>query len=283
MAMWNDRSLPYPILAPWTDDYLDKSFGIEVPNAVLSGDGQINVTLRYNLNSEFLLDLIRDGQAEYTTLVVCGRTMARQSFSGQYAETVEILDAADYAETIEFTPYITAKTAIDRFSSDEHNSEFRTLQPTHYSVPGSGVLAVGNRIRIDLDPIGNIDSIFDLVPSTSLERGRFEVDVEDDRIKIVVNRDDRAEIDRWLDQGRSSMGSAALHPALYLHAVTLALTRIDENEERRWTTVFRNRLEALHLETSQEEIDQRLLEYGQRLLQHPLGFMLEALKSDEEE
>lgn len=283
MVMWNDRSLPYPVLAPWTDDYPDKSFGLEVPNSVLSGDGHINITFKYNLNSEFLLKLIRDGQAEYTTLVVCGRTMARRAFYGQHAETVEILDAADYADTIEFTPYITAKTAIEGFSSDEHNSEFRTLQTAHYSVPGSGVLAVGNRIRIDLDPAANVDSIFDLVPSTSLERGRFEVDVEDDRIKIIVNRDDRVELDRWLDQGRSSVGAAALHPALYLHAVTLALTRIDENEERRWTTVFRNRLEALHLETDQEEINQRLHEYGQRLLQNPLGFMLEALKSDEEE
>lgn len=283
MVMWNDRSLPYPVLAPWTDDYLDRSFGLELPHSVLSSDGDINITLRYNLDSQFLLNLINEGRAEYTTLIVCGRTMSRKAISGQHAETVEILDANNYADTIEFTPYITAKTAMEEFSSDEHNPEFRTLQPAEYSVPNSGVLAVGNRITIDLDPIANVDSIFDLVPSSSLDRGRFEVDVEDDRIKIEVNRDDRAELDRWLDQGRSSTGSAALHPGLYLHALTLALSRLEENQERRWTAVLRNRLEALGLQTDQEEISQRLLEYGQRLLQHPLGFMLEALKSEEEE
>ena len=26
MATWNDRTLPYPLLAPWTDDYVNAEF-----------------------------------------------------------------------------------------------------------------------------------------------------------------------------------------------------------------------------------------------------------------
>ena len=34
MAGWNDRHLPHPLLAPWTDDFGPRSFGAIVPHAV---------------------------------------------------------------------------------------------------------------------------------------------------------------------------------------------------------------------------------------------------------
>ena len=62
MTYWNDRALPYPVLSPHNDDYPGKSFGASLPDTVLSNGRQINMTLRYTLNSQTLLDLIDRGR-----------------------------------------------------------------------------------------------------------------------------------------------------------------------------------------------------------------------------
>ena len=60
MATWNPRSLPYPLLAPWTDDYGEHVFNVSVPNATLHEDKDLVLTLKYHVTSEALRALIKD-------------------------------------------------------------------------------------------------------------------------------------------------------------------------------------------------------------------------------
>ena len=63
--MWNRRLLPYPLLAPWTDDYGDADFGADVPEAVLNNGRQIRIGLVFRLSSNSLRDLVENGDAKY--------------------------------------------------------------------------------------------------------------------------------------------------------------------------------------------------------------------------
>ena len=48
MSTWHRRLFPYPLLAPWTDDYgKGSSFGVEVPEAVLNNGRHIKVGLAF--------------------------------------------------------------------------------------------------------------------------------------------------------------------------------------------------------------------------------------------
>ena len=283
MTYWNDRALPYPVLSPHNDDYPGKSFGAVSPNTVLSDGEQINLTLKYTLTSQTLLDLIDDEQAEYVSLVACNRTSARSSVRGRSSEDVLVLAASDYAVSLDIAPYVVAKTPITSFLSSEHHFEFRHLKPEGYSVPASGILAVGNPIRVDLDPSLGAESVFDLVPDPALAQGRFEVDMESDHIKVRVNPDDKAEIERWRVPGSLSTGQAALFPGLYMHAVTEALRSMHEHEEYHWVSVLRKALEDKGLETDADVIAINALDHAQQLLENPLGRLLEALRSEEED
>ena len=283
MTYWNDRALPYPVLSPHNDDYPGKLFGAFSPDTVLSDGRQINLTLKYTLNSQTLLDLIDDEQAEYVSLIACSRTSARSSVRGRSSEDVLTLSASDYAASLDIAPYVIAKTPITGFLSTEHHYEFHHLKPDGYSVPASGILAVGNPIRVDLDPRLGAESVFDLVPDSALDRGRFEIDMESDHIKILVNPDDKGEIERWRAQGSIGTGQAALFPGLYLHAVTEALRNMHDYEGYNWFTVLKKVLEDKELETDADVIEMKALNYAQQLLEKPLGKLLEALKSDEED
>ena len=283
MTYWNDRALPYPVLSPHNDDYPGKAFGAVLPNTVLSNGHQINLTLKYTLNSQTLLDFIDSGEAEYVSLVACSRTSARFSHHGRSAEDVLTLDASDYAVSLDIAPYIVARKPISNFLSTEHHFEFKHLKADGYSVPSSGILAVGNPIRVDLDPNAGAESVFDLVPDSALSRGRFAVDMGNDHIKLLVNPEDKAEIERWRSQGSFGNGQASLYPGLYLHAVTEALRNLGEFEEYHWVSILRKTLEGKGLEVDPESTQLRALDYAQLLLENPLGKLLEALKSDDED
>ena len=63
MTTWNNRHLPYPLLAPWTDDYRDGIFSGNVPHVMLNNGKEISLTIKYHLTSQYLKDLIADGTA----------------------------------------------------------------------------------------------------------------------------------------------------------------------------------------------------------------------------
>ena len=55
--MWYQRLLPYPLLAPWTEDYEDAVFGVDVPEAVLNNGREIRISLLFRLSSNSLGEL----------------------------------------------------------------------------------------------------------------------------------------------------------------------------------------------------------------------------------
>ena len=79
MTIWNDRLLPYPLLAPWTDDYGEAVFLASVPHAVINNGVSINVTIKYHLTSPTLQELV----ANRASALRRGDSL-RKDFSPQY-------------------------------------------------------------------------------------------------------------------------------------------------------------------------------------------------------
>ena len=88
MTTWYQRMLPYPLLAPWTEDYQDSSFGVDVPEAVLRNGSQIKVDLVFRLYSETLRGLIENQSARYAVEVSCPRTFVRSTHVTSEQETL---------------------------------------------------------------------------------------------------------------------------------------------------------------------------------------------------
>lgn len=284
MTTWNSREIPYPLLAPWTDDYGDKEFSASVPLAVLNNGKDINLTIKYHLTSQYLLGLVSAGKAQYLAVVSCPKTSVRFAYpSTQDEEILEELDAIEYSESIELRPYLVATENIDGFASDEHTAEFGHFKPEGFDIPAASILAVGDKTLVTLEDGDSPNSVIDLVSNPKIEDGRFEVDLTDHRIKVEVSPNDKNRIEAIRDRDKKITGveSVTLFPAIYLHAVTEALRNISEYPEARWVHTMRNSLDKHNINEDDEVLKDYALSYAQKLLDRPLGMLLKAFDREE--
>lgn len=283
MPTWNQRMLPYPLLAPWTHDYEDPAdFGVEVCEAEVQMDGRLLIRVKFHLTSDTLLALAECERAVYVLDVECPRTFVRNAHRAE-RETTLSLEFAEYAEELTVTPYLAALEDIPRFVSDEHAAEWRVHNPAGSEVPAAGILAVGNSLKVLIDDI-QVRSVLDLVSNPALDSGLFDVHLDDARIKIHVSPSDKERIDALRGRAKSEdTGYAGLYPGLYLHAVTEALRNLSRHEGTRWAFTMRNALEQKGLgEVDTDTIEEAPLHYAQKLLGHPLGSFLDTALTDPE-
>lgn len=283
MTTWHHRMLPYPLLAPWTEDYEGSSFGVDVPEAVLNNGRQVRVGLVFRLYSDTLRRLIANDEAEYAVEVSCPRTFVRGTYRA-FEQDDLLLDASDYVAEILLTPYVVSTEALEDFKSREHVSEWRDHRPEGFSIPVAGILAVGNSTRIILEDSG-VSSVIDLVANNDVQEGIFNVQLDDERIKIHAPVAEKEKIEAVRTRRGSSAEFAALFPGLYLHAVAEALRNLSEYENTRWAFTIRNALDRV----GRGEVDAELLKtdalrYAQELMEQPVGaFLTAAMNSDEKE
>ena len=281
--MWIDRLLPHPLLAPWTDDYGDAEFVVNVPHAVLNNGKQINLTVKYHLTSEHLRGVIAEGSAHYVGLLACPTTFSRDAVTATIEDDLYVLDAGGYANEIMLTPHVIATKRIEGFNSDEFAEEFKTVKPGGFSIPPGSILAVGDSMTITLKEGGSPHSVIDLVPDDKVERGSFTVSLDDNRIKIRVETEDKKKIEAFRQRGQGSQEMAVLFPAIYLHAVTEALRNLDGYPDTHWASTMRKALERHGIEDDLEELGDRALMHAQKLMEMPMGTLLKAFGSGEEE
>ena len=282
MTTWHQRMLPYPLLAPWTDDYENSSFDVDVPEAVLNNGLQVKVDLVFRLYSDTLRVLIENDEARYAVEVSCPRTFVRSTHVTSEQDTL-LLDASDYEEEILITPYVVSTRALEEFRSSEHASEWRDHRPEGFSVPTAGLLAVGNNTRIILEDSG-VSSVIDLIANPNVSDGTFTVQLDDERIKIHVPIAEKEKIEAVRTRRGSSVEFAGLFPGLYLHAVAEALRNLLDHENTRWAFTMRNALDRSgHGGVDTELLRNDALKYAQDLMEQPVGVFLTAAMSSNEE
>lgn len=284
MTTWNPRYLPYPLLAPWNDDYGDHAFGASMPHeAVLSSNAEISFTIKYNLTSPYLRKLIDEEKANYVALITCAKTSSRNAYPSNQDEDVHVLDANDYTEEIRLFPYVVAMKRINEFAAGEHAEEFKQFKPNGFDIAPASILAIGKENRITLTENDTPYSIIDLVSNPKIENGAFDINWDEQRIKIQVSPDDKKRIEAIRKKGNADAERATLFPAIYLHAVTEALRKLSECPDSGWTSSIRQSLEKLDIAADDEELKNNALKYAQQLLENPVGKLLTAFANKEED
>ena len=283
MTTWNHRLLPYPLLAPWTDDYDGVEFGLDVPEAALNNGQHIRIRLAFRLTSKAVQDLLSDERARYAVEVSCPRTFTRTTHV-TLSEDELLLNADDYVEEVLVTPYVISTDSLGGFSSPEHSAEWSTHKPEGFSIPAAGIIAVGNTTRVTLEDV-SVNSVIDLITNPNVPDGTFDVQLDDERIKIHVPVTEKQRIEAVRKRRGSGVGFAALFPALYLHAVTEALRNLSDYEHTRWAFTVINALDRQgHTDVDRELLRIDALRYAQELMDQPVGtFLTAALRSDDEE
>ncbi len=283
MSTWFQRMLPHPLLAPWTDDYVNCSFDLKVLEAALSNGQWVSVKIQFLLCSDSLKSLVADSKAEYVVEVSCPKTFVRGTHRLSEEDEL-VLEAENFSQELSMTPYLVSSEQLENFICPEHADEWAIHRPDGFSVPAAGILAVGQSVRVLLDDT-SLNSVVDLVANPNVADGTFHVQLDDERIKIHVPYSEKEKIEAVRRRRGAEVEFAAMFPSLYLHAITEALRNLNEYGESRWAYAMRTALENHgHADVDGELLENDALSYAQELMGQPLGAFLDvALRSDDEE
>ncbi len=279
MANWNQRLMPYPLLAPWLNDYENADFGIDFPNSpVLSAKSQISLTLRVRNSSPTLIKLVNRKKAQYVVLVSCEDTF--MSDTHEIAdEDALVLDAREYAEDILLRPYLVTTEPLDGFAAPEHAEEWKLHKPEGFNIPRAGMLAVGDGQQVSLGS-DNPESVIDLVANSLISDESFQVELGDQHIKIYLSPAAKKRVEVIRASRATNPGFKALFPGLYLHAISEALRQIPEYADSRWARTMRRALnKSGYGDIDDETLIENPLKYAQALMRNPLGDFLAAMVS----
>ncbi len=285
MTTQNQRDLPHPTLKPARSDYLENFFFRAEPSAIRRSTqaGEINIALKYLLNSPVLQDLIEREQAHYHTLTECIVTHLRESHrSIKNAHTIRI-ETKRYHGQVLIKPFIVASQSIENISNDDWKAGVKTLLPHGANVPSGAILAIGKEKSFDTDTTTELESYVEITPSQAVRQKSYKIDLSGQRIVILIHPEDKLHIDQ-VRQDENSL--QALFPSMYQRAIEEAvrLHRKEEHEGKRWAVRIADKLGSHGLDSSDPEmLEANSLDYAQQIMDNPLTRIIESANRASEE
>jgi hypothetical protein len=272
-----NKTFPYPVLRPYSDDYKDVEFQATI-QAVVEGS-TVELSCSYLTSCAEQIEEIKKGSALYCSVISCRDTYFRQAITSKTEIVNASFDATNLRGEVRIESYIVCVKKISSFTSPDINKEFGKAAFTF--VPGQ-VLAQDETavIYIDRDLFKPLTSVFDLVKSDAVGINEWKVGLDDEHVQIQVSPSMKEAID---DARNSTSSKAILLNSLYSAAVTEALHKLkeapDHFSQTKWGTVLMRQLAHNNVDITTTEPYLA----AQTLMRHPLGilraYVLQGLKT----
>ena len=270
-AAWNNRTFPYPLLGPTNGDYQPAiSFSVEMPNTIATEGHSISLEIQYHLSSQYLANLISNGQAEYLLTIDCVGTKRRQALTGPQAEQKHVIPTDGYHKELVVTPYVVATKQIENFTSPEHNSEYGEFNPNGVTLPIGSIMAVSQQHRVNLQHQADAYSIIDIVTDPNVKPGDPPtINTEGERIRIGFSQPDKLIVEsiRRHRHNERHPHMAGLHASVYMPAIAQGLLELQEHQTA-WSTSLREVLEKMSIPP--ELAVEQPIYYAQKIMENPV-------------
>ncbi len=257
---------PHPVLSDANDDFLSGSFDIQIAEVRESADGNVEVDFAVSLASSDLQVLVDDGTALTGVFIRCQDTFYSDLRAADGVSGTWYFDRGALRGRVEVKPAVWLTKPVENWTPASLNQEFGQT----VSIRGSEIIGLANDIvfSIGQDKLRKFESIFELVPSDDIPKGRLKIDLLADTIRILAPVD----LFSSIEQMRGTKGGKpVLLSAVYLPVVMEVLESIREqgstgHEDRPWYRVFCAKCEHLGIDIERAP----LLESAQRLLGSPV-------------
>lgn len=238
MKFDKNKAFPYPVLRPYSDDYLDVEFQATVEFTV--GKEKIKVNIGYAISSDEIVNEIKSGNAEYIATISCRDTYFQSVLTSTTNSAEAEFDIGELRGEVRVNPYVVVKKDIQSFTSADINSEFG-CGPFRFFV--GDILAQDDTqvFYIDRDLFKPITSVFDLVKKDEQSEGIWTVSFDEEHIQIEVG----PKMKECIDSARNTKENRAiLINSIYFAAVMQAIQKLKDAdtrstyEERKWAKVI---------------------------------------------
>jgi hypothetical protein len=267
MKFDRNKTFPYPVLRPYSDDYVDVEFQTNVDFS--SKDGLVTAEISYRVSSEELLEQISIGNAKFVSIVSCRETYFRDVLTTDGKQVVKNFDVGNLRGEVKVDSYIIAVKKIPSFSSPDINPEFG--RNSFAFTPGDVLAQEETAVfYIDRDLFKPVTSVFDLVKNPEFSDGEWRINLDEDHIQIVISTTMKESIDNA--RNNTSLKVVLLN-SIYFSAAVHAIQRLKEfggdYEEKKWgRVIFRqihnNGLDLIN--TDAYILAQKLMKYPLKVL-----------------
>ena len=262
--------LPHPVLLPEGTDYKEEfKFDIDItkkPQHTLDGD--IVLTVGFDLKSKFIHNMIQHGMAKICIVIKCAKTHIRKTIFKHNDQKIELkLPFSDYYDRITLSSYIAATKPIYEFKSNEHHEEFSEVS---INLPVGAILARASDANLKIDSLQTLNAAIQLVTNNELKDGEYVVDVSDDYIKIFMTESMRQQVNAL-----RQTNNRILFPSIYMVALTHAIQKVTEDGTKVWEEALRNTLIGYDRKIT-DDLKSNAYRHAQMLLKYPTTFLRSA-------
>lgn len=274
MLIRPETAFPHPVLSVHTGDYRDGHFDLELEIEEMPSAGRVSITGRAMLDDVHVRALVESGQAIFGVACEClgtffmdFRPVPLDGFTLEFPEG-ELRGKVDLQGLIAVTAegVTLGSPVID------------PIFPSHTRHAGAGTPIAATPVHsfeAGLDKLASMESIFSLSSSDQVEPGQFSVDLDSERVRIVVASD----LYRSLTSIRNSGATRdILLAALYLPVLisVLEALRAGDHEDRRWHSIISARCRAEGIDITKRDLAQA----AQTLLGSPLTSLVRILEKE---
>lgn len=271
------RLAPYPLLAKTNDSYRKSSFdGIAELKA--SG-GELRLEFRAVLRCTSLRNLVRAGLAGYALHVESPVTSYRRLFEFNDAPFHLTLAADEVRVSLQVTPFVVAKAAIEGYASDDFHEAY---EGQVFSFARGHILAVDQTTEFLLQAHDERETLPSIVRVEPLGREAGEAALRVDcGSDYIVARLPQGMYDAYRRYAKG-VYSATFLSCVVQPALTAALEKLQsglragEEPRTRWQRVLVHLLEEEKIDLAAKDAEP--LAVAQRLLRDPLNRAVQELE-----
>lgn len=277
-----NRLFPYPVLCNETDDYQNNAFETEVK--VVERLHDIHITAKFKLDNLAILDLIRMGMAEYVLHLECSMTYFRKVIKTDINEISYSIPKERVNGEIAVLSMVVAKRRIVSFTSEDLNEDY---DGESISFDKASILAYQNLPKIQVfknyEELAGNESLFAVVKvglPDDEEVHPLSFDLNDDRIKIMVDAKTYACYIHYQQKGSVAMSLLVLPAVIYM------LDELRGSPEsfssKMWFVKMKQYYKSQGLDFIEDIVQgKNIVEAAQEMLKSPIGKAYRELIEDE--
>ena len=245
------KAWPHPVLRPpsYGDDYPHAEFEVEIEVERAQGSTAVEVTADFELSDPDLLRLVGDGAARYVLLIKASRTHFREMISSEEPGFNIFFPGGDLSGRVEFGPFLICTRELSNFNAEGWHPDFAGRT---FNIHAGSVLAedVSKDYWVDTADESPLGSIFGHKSRSDFPNGRWELELAEDRVWIVMSESDAELYSAARNRANNRPEGQYLMNGLYLPALIAVLNEVDQNievySECRWFASLDHRLQAVN-------------------------------------
>lgn len=286
------KLFPYPVLSPFSDDYVSSGFIAEVQ--VVRDIKEIVFHLNVLMDDGQLQRLIEEEKAEYVFHIECSQTSYRTILSTKDTENIKRIAESELNGKVSVCSFIVAKENLKNYTNENFNQDYGKAA---FTIEKGSVLAIGGQTNVEItkevEELTKIPSIFSILRRDTDDSIGMQIDINGDKIKLWLSNE---EFYNYASATNMPAFQPVLHSILVLPALiytfetlkNAGVEGIDEYGSYRWFKAIERILNKSEIGFNAETLENiTSYELAQKILDLPVNRALASLTSigmeDEEE